>query len=74
MSKSKSRHPIGKPDATSTPAPTRITPDLIEHTLRVWQPYSRRELSGEDAVEIINNSTGFFRVLAEWSRQAKTRE
>jgi hypothetical protein len=69
MSKSKSRHPFGKPDATSTPAPPRITPELIEHTLRVWQPHSRRELSREDAVEIISNATGFFKVLSEWSKK-----
>ena len=67
MSKSKSRHHFGKPDASPDPTPPRITPELIEHTLRVWQPYYRRELSREDAVEIIRNATGILRVLSDWS-------
>jgi hypothetical protein len=67
MSKSKSHRPFSKPDATSSSAPTRITPELIEHTLRVWQPYSRRELGPDDAVEIIQNATGFFKLLSDWS-------
>lgn len=43
--------------------------DLTEHTIAVWQPRSPRRLSKEDAREITHNLTGFFAILAEWSRQ-----
>jgi hypothetical protein len=34
----------------------------------VWQPLSSRQLSDEDAREILANVTGFFGVLAKWDR------
>ena len=43
--------------------------ELTEHTIAVWQPRHRRRLSKEDAREITENITGFFAILAEWSRQ-----
>lgn len=43
--------------------------ELTEHTIAVWQPRLRRHLSNEDAREIAENITGFFTILAEWSRQ-----
>lgn len=43
--------------------------ELTEHTNAVWQPRLRRRLSNEDAREIAENMTGFFTILAEWSRQ-----
>lgn len=43
--------------------------ELTEHTIAVWQPRLRRRLSKEDAREITENITGFFAILAEWSRQ-----
>ena len=39
-------------------------PDAAE----VWQPRLGRDLSREDARQIAENVTGFFAVLAEWSR------
>lgn len=44
-------------------------PNLVDDTLAVWQRRSRRQLSREDAREIVENITGFFTILAEWSRQ-----
>jgi hypothetical protein len=41
---------------------------LTERTIAVWQPKIRRRLSNEDAREIAENITGFFTILAEWSR------
>jgi hypothetical protein len=35
---------------------------------QVWQPRIGRDLTDEDARQIIHNVTGFFGVLAEWSR------
>ncbi len=34
-------------------APPWVTPELIEHTLRVWQPFYRDQLIPDDALEII---------------------
>ena len=42
--------------------------NLIERTRQVWQTRLRRDLSREDARQIAANVTGFFSVLAEWSR------
>ena len=44
-------------------------PNHVDDTLAVWQRRSRRQLSREDAREIVENITGFFTILAEWSRQ-----
>ena len=42
--------------------------ELIGRTRHVWQPRLGRDLSREDARQIAENVTGFFSVLAEWSR------
>ena len=42
--------------------------NLIDRTRQIWQPRLRRDLSREDARQIAANVTGFFSVLAEWSR------
>ena len=42
--------------------------DLVGRTRKVWRPRLGRELSREDARQIAANVTGFFSVLAEWSR------
>jgi hypothetical protein len=42
--------------------------NLIDRTLTVWRPRLGRDLSPEDAREIAENVTGFFKLLAEWSR------
>lgn len=42
--------------------------DFIDQTLSIWQPLSKRQLSREDGREIIENMTGFFRILQEWDR------
>jgi hypothetical protein len=35
---------------------------------QVWQPRIGRDLTDEDARQIMHNVTGFFGVLADWSR------
>ena len=40
----------------------------IARMRQVWQPRLGRDLTGEDARRIMHNVTGFFGVLAEWSR------
>ena len=44
---------------------------MIEQTHKVWQPRIRRNLTDEDARQIAENVTGFFALLAEWSRAAR---
>lgn len=39
---------------------------LIDRTLEFWQARSSDKLTREDAREIIENVTGFFRVLQKW--------
>ena len=43
--------------------------ELAEHTIAEWQPRTPRRISEEDAREIAENLTGFFSILAEWSRK-----
>jgi hypothetical protein len=42
--------------------------NLIDKTIRLWQPRLVRNLSREDARQIAENVTGFFSILADWSR------
>jgi hypothetical protein len=44
---------------------------LIGRTKDSWQPRAARSLSDEDAREIAENVTGFFRVLLEWESREK---
>ena len=49
--------------------PSRATNvNLIDRTCKVWQPRIGRNLTNEDARQIRENVTGFFAILAEWSR------
>jgi hypothetical protein len=42
--------------------------NLIDQTIAQWRPRLRRDLSREDARQIVENVTGFFNILTEWSR------
>ena len=42
--------------------------NLIHRTRRVWQPRTGRNITEEDARQIVENVTGFFAILAGWSR------
>jgi hypothetical protein len=48
--------------------PSPANDNLIEQTRRLWRSRSGRDVSREDARQIAENVTGFFAVLAEWSR------
>jgi len=58
------RSSMKSPDATND----NHKDDLIRRTQAVWQPRLGRDLSREDARQIAETMTGFFSVLAEWSR------
>jgi hypothetical protein len=42
--------------------------NLIDRTREVWKVRLGRDLSREDARQIVENVTGFFAILTEWSR------
>ena len=42
--------------------------NLIGYTRKFWQPRLGRDLTPEDARQITESFTGFFSLLAEWSR------
>jgi hypothetical protein len=42
--------------------------NLIDRTREVWKPRLGRELSREDARQIVETVAGFFAILTEWSR------
>jgi len=42
--------------------------NLIDRTIGLWHSRGRRALSHEDARQIVENVTGFFSTLNEWSR------
>jgi len=46
---------------------------LTARTRETWQPRVGRNLSDEDAREIAENVTGFFRLLLEWEAREKGR-
>ena len=45
--------------------------DIIEQTLNFWGKHTGKDLSREDAREMVVNVSGFFQVLAEWDRKAR---
>ena len=40
----------------------------IARTRQIWQPRMGRDLTDEDARQILQSVTGFFGLLAEWRR------
>jgi hypothetical protein len=48
--------------------PSAANDNLINRTIGLWQSRGRRTLSHEDARQIVQNVTGFFSILHEWSR------
>jgi hypothetical protein len=52
----------------SVKPPKEANDNLINRTCQVWQARTGRDLSREDARQIAENVTGFFAILAEWSR------
>jgi hypothetical protein len=53
-------------------APAWITAELIDETLRVWQPYYAEALTVEDAVGIMQAAGRLFDVLAEGDQRHET--
>lgn len=47
--------------------------EFLDETVRVWQKYYDRPLTHDDARQIIENVTGYFKLLHEMDRTARTR-
>ena len=56
-----------RPDAAND----HDTGKQIARTRQIWQPRIGRDLTDEDARQIMHSVTGFFGVLAEWARAEK---
>jgi hypothetical protein len=51
---------------TESPSAAERHERLTARTLRVWQRFTARPLTNEDAQEITENCVGYFRMLLEW--------
>ena len=53
-----------RPSIVPAGTPDRITTDLIEQTIRVWQPYYREVLTPEEAITIIQTVGRLYQALS----------
>lgn len=60
-------------DAAAGATEAQDNVDPIERAVALWQKHSPRELTREDGREIVENMTGFFRLLQEWDRADRAR-
>lgn len=61
------RASLPAPGARNCWAPLSEHLPFIDETLAYWQPRAQRQLTREDAREIIENVSGFFSILQEWA-------
>lgn len=48
---------------------SRHSDKFLDEAIKFWQPRMQRDLSQEDARQITENLSGFFRLLLEWDAQ-----
>ncbi|MCZ2342333.1 MAG: hypothetical protein LC104_11135 [Bacteroidales bacterium] len=53
-----------------TETPAWITPELVQHTMRLWSRYEPRPVTSEDAVEMILHVGELFEALGLTSADA----
>jgi hypothetical protein len=59
----------GERQAVSVPPSRRVIDEaFLDRTIELFQARTDRTLTREDAREMIENVTGFFRILGEWNR------
>ncbi|MHB8590166.1 MAG: hypothetical protein ACYDA0_15185 [Candidatus Dormibacteraceae bacterium] len=63
---------VDKAENLSGPGRLETNEALVDLTLEVWQPLYQPQLSREDARQIAENLTGFFRVLLRWKAREVT--
>jgi hypothetical protein len=54
------------PESRSDQGHRSSDPAKLDETIEFWTPIARRDLTHEDARQIRENLTGFFRVLRRW--------
>ncbi len=59
------RSPKPPPLTVPAGAPQWITVELLEHTIRIWQPFYPDQLISEDALEIIMGADRMFELLSK---------
>lgn len=61
-----SSHPLRAPRAGTLPpgTPAWVSRELLEETLRVWQPYYRQKLTLDDAITICSSVGRLFGLLS----------
>ncbi len=47
---------------------------IIKETCEFWESRTGQSLTDEDAREIIENITGFFKIIAKWDSKAKEKK
>ncbi|WP_257554523.1 hypothetical protein [Sphingobium sp. CFD-2] len=52
----------------------RFSDEIVEKARKVFQKRTSRKLTNEDARQILENLTGYFRVLHDWERTQRKRE
>jgi len=53
---------------------SKYSEEFIQETKKAWQPYYQEALTDQDAIEIIDNFTGFMKLLIKWDKRQKERE
>ncbi|EJU13620.1 hypothetical protein LH128_07859 [Sphingomonas sp. LH128] len=72
MSRDRDRVVVEWPGERKAPHSRRFSNELVEKARSVFQKRTSQKLTNEDARQMLENLTGFFRVLHEWDRaQAK---
>ena len=54
-----------QPNRVPAGAPSWVTQELIDRTIRVWQPYYKAMLSADDALAMILNVARMFGVVSQ---------
>lgn len=49
----------------------RYSEKLIQKTIDVWQPRSEKKLTQDDAIVMLDNAVGVFRLLIRWDREER---
>lgn len=63
------RRDAGRQIETGPSSRARAVDDaLLERTVRLFEARTGRSLSKEEARQIVENVSGFFRILAEWHK------
>lgn len=74
MTGERERSEIVWPGERKPPHSRRFSNELVEKARTIFQKRTNRTLTNEDARQMLENLTGFFRVLHEWDRAQRRAE